>query len=81
MKPPTRKKTHAHTVPANPAAALAGLITKRELASLVRMSTRGIELLVRRRAIPAVKIGRRCIRFDPAAVLRALDRLTVREVQ
>jgi hypothetical protein len=60
---------------------LRGLATKKEIASLLRLSPRSVENLVARRAIPIVRISARCVRFSPEAVLRALGRFTVEAVR
>ena len=55
------------------------LHTRGEVALALRCSTRTIDALVARRAIPFIKIGR-LIRFRLGDVHRALNRLTVKEV-
>lgn len=52
-------------------------VTKQELAELLRVSPRTLERMVHARAIPAIKIGPRAIRFKTAAVLDALARRTL----
>jgi len=54
-------------------------LTKREIAKIIGKSPRAIEYMMRARALPFVRIGRN-VRFKLAAVERALDKLTVREV-
>lgn len=56
------------------------LVTKRELAAILRLSPRTIENLAKRRAIPVCRISARCVRYAPDAVLRALGRFTINEV-
>jgi excisionase family DNA binding protein len=57
-----------------------GLLTKDELAKRLKLTRRGIECLVARRVIPAIRISRRCVRFSWDAVQRALAKLEVKEV-
>jgi len=57
-----------------------GLVTKRELAAILRLSPRTIENLAKRRAIPVCRLSARCVRYSLDAVLRALGRFTVNEV-
>ena len=45
------------------------------------MSQRNIELLVKRRVIPVIRVSKRLVLFDPPAVMEALRRLTVKEVR
>lgn len=47
---------------------------------MLKLSPRTIENLVRRRAIPIIRISNRAVRFSPAAVLKAINRLTVEAV-
>ena len=48
-----------------------GLMTTRELASLLKFSERHIHNMVRSRRIPRLKLGS-AVRFDPVAVMKAL---------
>ena len=57
------------------------LLTKKQLAERLGLtSTRSVDELVRRRAIPIVRLGHRTARFSWPDVRVAIDRLTVREV-
>ena len=56
------------------------LITYEEIAARLGLKRRGVELLVQRRAIPVVKLSRRCHRFRWSEVEAALARLTVKTV-
>jgi len=56
-----------------------GLLTTRELASLLKFSERHIANLVRSRRIPRIKIGH-AVRFDGNAVLRALKAYEEEEI-
>lgn len=57
------------------------LSTKRELADETGLGTRLIDSLVKKRAIPFLRLGHKTLRFDPAKVRAALDRFTVKEVR
>lgn len=48
------------------------LVTKTELAAHLRCSVRTVSNLMRRKALPFIKIGR-LVRFNPTDCLRALD--------
>jgi excisionase family DNA binding protein len=54
-------------------------LEKDEIAQIIGKSRRSIEYMMRRRQIPFIRIGRN-VRFKLAAVERALEKLTVREV-
>jgi len=56
-----------------------GLLTTRELASLLKFSERHIANLVKSRYIPRIKIGH-AVRFDGDAVLKALKSYEEKEV-
>jgi len=56
-----------------------GLLTTRELASLLKFSERHIANLVKTRRIPRIKIGH-AVRFDGDAVLRALKAYEEEEI-
>lgn len=78
----TTSKAGAHTPPQ---AAKLGyterLLTKAELRDLLNLpSTRSIDELVRRRVIPAIRLGWRTVRFDWAAVRADLDKVTITAV-
>ncbi len=69
------------SIPANPlASSQDGLLTKDDIAKLLRLSRRGIEELVRRRVLPVYRISRRCVRFRLSDVLVALDRFKIKEI-
>jgi len=55
------------------------LVTKPDLAEQLNLSVRSIDNLVRRRAIPIIRLSGRCVRFDPEAVRRALNKFEVWE--
>ena len=55
------------------------LLTEKEQAEELQCSLRHLANLRKRRLIPYVRLGR-SIRFDPAAVERALTKLSVREL-
>jgi len=56
------------------------LINETELARRCSCSKRHIINMRNRRLIPFLKFGK-LVRYDPVAVARALEKLTVREVQ
>ena len=56
------------------------LLTKKELGKVLRKSIRSIELLMLRRQIPYLKLGRN-VRFQWPAVERALTKFEVKEVR
>lgn len=45
------------------------LVTTKELAAMLRVSPRTIESWASYRGLPKVKISRRCVRYDPMAVM------------
>jgi len=56
------------------------LLNKREVAERLGLTPRGVECLLARRVIPAIRLSRRCVRFDWDRVKEALARHEVREV-
>jgi excisionase family DNA binding protein len=56
-----------------------GLVTKLELAKILRVSTRTIDNWIKRKIVPHLKIGR-LVRFDVRRCLTALLRFEKREV-
>lgn len=57
------------------------LLTKRELARKLNLpSTRSIDELVRRKALPVIRFGWRTLRFSPRAIELAIEKLTVRSI-
>ena len=60
----------------------AGVLLKRgQVAKRARVSERTISNWQAQRIIPFVKISPRCVRYSWPAVQRALDKLTVKEVE
>ena len=53
------------------------LLKREELAARLAMSPRGVAELTRRRVIPVIRIGRRCVRYDFAKVQAAIARFEV----
>ncbi|HEY7338929.1 MAG TPA: helix-turn-helix domain-containing protein [Bryobacteraceae bacterium] len=51
------------------------------VAKRLGVSKRFVQSLVKSKAIPVIRLGRRCVRFDPDAVLVAVKRFEVKEVQ
>ena len=56
------------------------LVSEKEQAAMLSISWRGLQEARRKRLIPCVKIGRRVL-YSPAAVERALERLTIKEAR
>lgn len=55
------------------------LLNKEELRDLLGLqSTRGVDELVRRRVVSAIRLGHRTVRFCPVALRLELERVTVR---
>ena len=55
------------------------LLTIKEMAAMLSMSWRGVQELTKRREIPVVRLGR-SVRYNPPAVAKALEKLTVRSI-
>ena len=56
------------------------LITIGEVAANLKLTRRGVEGMVARRLIPAVKLSRRCLRFQWSEVETAINRYRVKEI-
>jgi len=56
------------------------LLTRRQLARKVSLSTRTLDSLQKRKVIPVIRLSPRCCRFSLEAVLRALGRFEVQEI-
>jgi excisionase family DNA binding protein len=56
------------------------LLTKQELAERLGLKIRGVESLVERRKIPALRISGRCVRFSWPRVLAALAKFEIKEI-
>lgn len=52
-----------------------------DIARKLRVSKRYVQALVRRRVIPVIRLGRRCMRFDLESVMTALKKFEIREVR
>ena len=50
------------------------------VATALGVSRRYIQMLVSRKAIPVIRLGRRCVRFDLTAVLAAVRRFEIEEI-
>jgi hypothetical protein len=55
-------------------------VTEKELAAELRISLRHLITLRNQRVIPHIKMGSRIIRYSRAAVARALEKMTVKEI-
>lgn len=51
------------------------------VARKLRISRRHLQTLVRRNAIPVIRLGRRCTRFDLDSVMNAVKKLEITEVR
>ena len=72
---------HGVTVPVKESAAGdSGLVTKKVVARAASVSTRCVELWMKRRLIPVVRLSPRCVRFHLPSVLAALRRMEVNAV-
>jgi len=81
MKALAHKNAHGATVPATETAAdVSGLVRKGVVAGAAQVSPRCIDNWMKRRLIPFVRIGARCVRFHLPSVLAALRKMEVREV-
>jgi hypothetical protein len=58
-----------------------GLLKRHELARALSISPRSVDNFQKAKVIPVIRITPRCVRFDLRAVLRALERFTVREAK
>ena len=58
-----------------------GLLSLRDVADHLGISERHVQNLRFRRLIPAIKLSERCLRFRLSDVERALEKLTIREIQ
>ena len=56
------------------------LLTEKQQANALACSPRHLVNLRQKRLIPFIKLGGRLIRYNPEAVARALEKLTVKEV-
>ena len=57
------------------------LLKRGELAERLSMSQRGVAELTRKRMIPVIRLGRKCVRYDFVKVKAAIDRFEIREVR
>lgn len=52
----------------------AGLLRRKGMAREISLSERHLSELVKRRVIPCIRLGHRCVLFDPIKVRQALGR-------
>jgi DNA-binding XRE family transcriptional regulator len=77
---PIKEKTRGKSAPANGSAAEdPALLTRKQLAKKISLSTRSVDSLQKRKVIPVIRLSPRCCRFSLEAVLRALGRFEVKE--
>ena len=55
------------------------LLTLKEMAPKLAISWRGLQELTKRRLVPVVRLGRN-VRYNPEAVAKAVEKLTIREI-
>jgi excisionase family DNA binding protein len=67
-------------VPADENGRPAALLTKKQLADELQVSTRTIENMMRQRIIPFIRATKRSVRFHLPRVLAALEKRETREV-
>lgn len=81
MKQPTKPNAQGVSLPANESAAGdSGLVTKKAVARAACVSTRCVELWMKRRLISVVRLSPRCVRYHLPTVLAELRRMEVRAV-
>jgi excisionase family DNA binding protein len=56
------------------------LVDLHGVARALGVSKRFVQSLVARKAIPVIRLGRRCVRFDLAAVLAAVKKFEIHEI-
>jgi hypothetical protein len=77
----TNKDAHRGTVPAPGSAANdPALLTRKQLAKKISLSTRSVDTLQKRKAIPFIRLSARCVRFEIDRVLAALRRFELKEI-
>jgi excisionase family DNA binding protein len=76
LKPRTNLKPTAVALDVSPSGA-----RKKDIARRYGVSTRTVDTWIQQKKIPFRRFSSRCIRFDLAAVDRALSRFTVEEVE
>ena len=57
------------------------LLTARELAAIFKLNPQTLYRLARRGVIPAIRIGRKSLRFDPIQVREALEALGISQTR
>ena len=62
---------------ANHAKQTSDLLTKREVAELLRVSTRTVENLTSRGVLPKIILGTRLVRYPADGIQRGLDQSTI----
>jgi hypothetical protein len=78
----TPKIAHGDTVSAPGSAANEpALLSRKQLAKKLGLSTRSIDNLQQRKAIPVIRLSPRCCRYSLAACLAALHRFEVEAVE
>jgi hypothetical protein len=57
-----------------------GYFRRKEAAKFLSISERHLATLVSRRVIPCIRLGHRCVLFDPVRIYEALSRFEEREI-
>ena len=78
---PQRPPDRHHQAASKRQACLPPIVTKKELASLLRVSTRQIEYWQAAKIIPVIRIGRRCVRYSSERVVEALVQYEISETR
>jgi DNA-binding XRE family transcriptional regulator len=71
----------AADVPGLAPAIEAALVNTTTMAKMAAVSARTLQAWVKGRRVPAIKLGKRCIRFHPPSVLAALRKFTIEAVK
>ena len=56
------------------------LLKKGQVAAMLGLTSRGVECLMARRAIPYIRISSRCVRFHWPTIQKALEKFSVKEI-
>ncbi len=75
MQHPTQENAHGS------AANEPALLTRKQLAQKLGLSERSIDNLQKQKAVPVIKLSKRCCRFSLAACLASLQRFQVEAVK
>jgi excisionase family DNA binding protein len=76
-----KRNDHRNASNGPPAPVTDALLTKKQIAAELQVSTRTIEKLVKSRTIPVIAWSARVLRFDRARVRQALQRYEREEIK